>query len=536
MAIKYTTQQTKEIFEIGSGFDNQGEAEQIVAPFPNYSISREPVLTPDGTLLNNKYTISITGKILASALTDITVDGEKQNNIQRQLIWHLKLKRSGNVDHNIGRLEIEPYGGLANKYIFEDARLTGFNIPEQPEDSSGVLYADYSLTFDAYKDSSVDNSGSSICNKVVSFEESWEVSEIDGQGAILTAKKEDFAAPYKVYNISHNISAVGIKSIENNGNEVRLAWKNAADFVKTRLTDSPASILINDVSGNSSDIVKTFDPRVMGYDQEDKEIFGPDLSKQAFAFESATPVVYNFYSHTRVPRCDFAGGSYSVTETWVASNCPFPATVDSNIETSVDDSGQITMTLSGTINGLSSNQLNSNKIDTKLTNAENMLALIDEKAYELVKTYYAKYPTTEVQGDTDLQNVIRSKSIGRNRFTGVITFSYSYNDSKIIVPNALSNSLSITYDNDSGDVDIIAIIPIIGRKEGPIIQNMATTKERRRSLTLDAVMSKKFRVNKPNIAYITDAYRPSETAKVQSWNESWNPLTGSYSLSIEWVA
>lgn len=536
MAIKYTTQQTKQIFEIGSGFTEQGEAEQIVAPFPNYSISREPILTPDGTLIGNKYNISITGKILASALTDITVDGDKQNNIQKQLIWHLKLKKSGTVDHNIGRLEIEPYGGLANKYIFEDARLTNFNIPEQQEDSSGVLYADYSLTFDAYKDSSIDDSGSSVCNKITSFEESWEVSEIDGQGGILTAKKEDFAVPYKVYNITHTISATGIKSIEDNGNEVRLAWKNAADFVETRLVASPASVLTSDVSNNSTDIVKTFDPRVMGYDQEDKEVFGPDLSKEAFAFQSAAPIFYNFYSHTRVPRCDFAGGSYSVTETWVASNCPFPVTIDSSIETSVDESGQITMTLSGTINGLSSNDLNSNKVDTKLTNAENMLALIDEKAYELVKVYYAKYSATEVQGNTDLQNVIRSKSIGRNRFSGVITFSYSYNDSKIIVPNALSNSLSITYDNDQKDVDIIAIIPIINRSEGPIIQNMATTKETRRGLTLDAVMDKKFRINKPSIAYITDPYRPSPTAKVQSWNESWNPLTGSYSLSIEWVA
>lgn len=524
MAIKYTTQQTKEVFEIGSGFDSQGQAEQIVAPFPNYSISREPILTPDGTLLSNKYTISITGKILASALTDITVDGDKQNNIQKQLIWHLKLKKAGNVDHNIGRLEIEPYGGLANKYIFEDARLTSFNIPEQQEDSSGVLYADYSLSFDAYKDSSIDNSGNSICNKVLSFEESWETTETDGQGSMLTIGAS--STPYKVYNISHTISATGIKSIEDNGNEVRLAWKNAADFVKTRLVSSPSSVLTSDVSGNSSDIIKTFDPRVAGYASEDASIFGPDLRQNN----------YGFYSHTRVPRCDFTGGAYSVTETWVASNCPSPATIDMNVETSIDESGQINMTLSGTINGLASTgTLNLNTVDTKLTNAESMLALIDAQAYNIVNAYYAKYPQTEVQGDTSLQNVIRSKSIGRNKFSGVITFSYTYNDYKVIVPDALSNSISINYDNEDKDIAIIAIIPIIAKPDGPIKQDMNTTKERRRSLTIDAVMKKDKRTVKPNIRTTVNLYKPEWNYKPVNVQESWQPLTGAYSISVEWL-
>ena len=524
MAIKYTTQQTKQIFEIGSGFESQGEAEQIIAPFPNYSISREPILTPDGTLLNNKYTISITGKILASALTDITVNGDKQNNIQRQLIWHLKLKKPGNVDHNIGRLEIEPYGGLANKYIFEDARLISFNIPEQQEDSSGVLYSDYSISFDAYKDSSIDDSGSSICNKVTSFEESWEITENDGQGCMLTISAN--STPYKAYNITHSVSATGIKSVEDNGSEVRLAWKNAADFIKTRLVSSPSSVLISDVSGNSSDIVKTFDPRVAGYSSEDASIFGPDLRQNS----------YGFYSHTRVPRCDFAGGSYSVTETWVASNCQSPATIDMSVETSIDESGQINMTLSGTINGLASGgTLNLNTLDTKLTNAESMLALIDAQAYNIANVYYAKYPTTEVQGDTSLQNVIRSKSIGRNKFSGVITFSYTYNDYKVIVPDSLSNTLSINYDNEDKDVAIIAIIPIIAGKDGPIKQDMNTTKERRRSLTIDAVMKKDKRLTKPNIRTTVDLYKPEWNYKPVNVQESWQPLTGTYNISVEWL-
>jgi hypothetical protein len=526
MAIKYTVQDGT-TFEIGAGFDEQGqsEAQPIVAPFPNYSISRETISTPDGTLLGNKYSISINGKILASALSDITVSGEKQNNIQKQLIWHLKLNKAISKDHNIGRLEIEPYGGLANKYIFDDARLMNINIPEQPEDSSGVLYADYSFSFEAYKESSYDSAfpGSSICNKVSSFDESWEVTANDGQGGFLSIDAN--SAPYNTYTINHTVSAVGLKSLEENNTEVRLAWKNAADFVKTRLVSSPTNILTSDIAGNNNRIVKTFDSRKMG-DSEDASIFGPDLTQNN----------YSFYGHTRVPRCDFSGGSYSVTETWIASNCQHPATLDMSVETSIDESGLITMTLSGTINGLiSSGIVNTNTINTKLDNAEKMLALIDAKAFDITKVYYAKYPSTEVKGDTDLQNIIRSKSIGRNKFSGVITFSYTYNDNEAIVPNALSNSISLNYDNEDRDVNIIAIIPIIAKQDGPITQDMNTTRERKRSVTIDATMKKDFRLTKPNIRTTLQNYQPQWNHKILNWQETWQPINGSYSLNVEWV-
>jgi hypothetical protein len=526
MGIKYTVQDGT-TFEIGAGFDQQGQSETppIVAPFPSHSISRETILTPDGTLLGNKYSISINGKILASALSDITISGDKQNNIQKQLIWHLKLSKGNSPDHNIGRLEIEPYGGLANKYIFDDARLINVNIPEQPEDSSGVLYADYSFSFEAYKESSYDSSfpGSSLCSKVSSFEESWEVVANDGQGGFLSIDAN--STSYNTYTVNHNVSAIGLKSLEENNTEVRLAWKNAADFVKTRLVSSPANVLTSDVAGNNNRIVKTFDSRKMG-DAEDASIFGPDLTQNN----------YSFYGHSRVPRCDFSGGSYSVTETWIASNCQHPATLDMNIETSVDESGTITMTLSGTINGLiSSGVVNINAVNTKLENAEKMLALIDATAFDITNVYYAKYPNTEPKGNSELENIIRSKSIGRNKFSGVITFSYTYNDNNAIVPNALSNSISINYDNEDRDVSIIAIIPIIAKQDGPITQDMNTTKERRRSVTIDAVMKKASRLTKPSIRTTLENYKPQWNHKILNWQESWQPINGSYNLNVEWV-
>lgn len=530
--IKYTVQDGT-TFEIGAGFDTQGPSQspEIINPFPNYNIGREFLTTGDGTFLGNRYSITVTGRILTSAIADITVDGDKQNNLQKQLIWHLKFKKPTFLqDHNIGRLEIEPYGGLANKIIFEDARITGIEFPEQSEESSGVLYADYSVTFEAYKDISIDvTSGDSICNKISSFEESWEIVENENAGSMLSIGPNSNV--YKTYTLTHSLSATGIKSLEDNGTEVRLAWKNAADYIKTRLkTSANLSTAINTDSSNNNDrIDKTFDPRVMGYKLEDAGVFTPDISLND----------YRFCGHLRVPKCDFSAGSYSVTETWIVTNMPHAGTLEMNIESAIDESGTITMTFSGTINGLYSHTtsgFSTNLADEKLQNAENIMALIDTNAYLIAKKYYAKYPKYENNTGTDLNDVIRSKSIGRNQITGVITFSYSYNDSKIIVPNSLSNTLSINDDNENEDVNIIAIIPIIAKKGGPIFQDMNTTKEKRRTLNLGAVMKKDFRTTKPNVRSIVNTYKPSASnTKVQSWTESWEPFTGNYSLNVEWV-
>lgn len=524
--IKYTVQDGT-IFEIGSGFDEQGPAQSpaIVNPFPNYSIGREILTSGDGTFLGNKYSITVTGQILASAIADITTTGDRQNNIQKQLIWHLKIKKpTTSQDHNIGRLEIEPYGGLSSKIVFADARITGVDFPEQSEESLGVLYADYSITFEAYKDISVDaTSGESICNKISSFEESWEVTENDGVGSMIAIGVG--STTYKTYTLTHTLSATGIKSLENNNTEVRLAWKNASDYIKNRLKLYSDLTVSTDVANNSSKISKTFDPKTMGYTAEDASAFMPNLNSDS----------YKFCSHLRVPRSDFAAGSYSVTETWTVTNMPHAATLDMNIESTVDESGLITMTLSGTINGLfSQGTLNTNSTNQKLENAELVLNLVDAQAYNLVKEYYAKQIRYEVSGGNTLNDIIRSKSVGRNKFSGVITFNYSYNDSKIIIPNCLSNTLSINDDNENEDVQIIAIIPIIAKNGGPIFQDMNTTKEKRRSLNLGAVMKKDYRTSKPNTKSIVNGYKPTG-AKVQSWTESWEPFTGNYSLSVEWV-
>jgi hypothetical protein len=518
MAIIYTI--GDEQFEIGSGFATQGAAESpnpILNPFPRYSISREYISSGDDTHLGNRYSISVAGRLIVPSDKDMTDSGLRQNELHKQMIWHLQtLSTQGNRVHNLGKLEIIPHGGKDKPFIFRDARLRNIEFPEQDDDSGGVLYSDYTFQFEAYLEESDTNE--SFCLKVTSVEESWDLSLNEDEVSFYT---ESDGTPYKTYTLTHTLSANGIKSINNDATEITPAWKNAAEWIKTRLVTSPASPIISDVANNPDKTVASSYFYPNKFDSV-TSVLCPDLSVGG----------YSFYNHIRTPNCNISEGSYSVTETWFISN--MPATLEMDIELNEEDTGTITMSLTGTIKGLDSSPVNT-KYVSKIDNAENVLSNVESKAYNILLPYY---PVNT--GGFSLQNVVRQKTIGRNKGTGIITFNYVFNDSPVLIPGAISSSLKIqdfNYNSDFSNnkpVETIAIIPIIGKIDGPIIQDMNTTPESKRSLEINLVMNRANRTNKPSLTSIYNSYKlPS--SYVTNFDESWEPSAGVYSLNIEWT-
>ena len=111
----------------------------------------------------------------------------------------------------------------------------------------------------------------------------------------------------------------------------------------------------------------------------------------------------------------------------------------------------------------------------------------------------------------------------------------SFNDLEPEISGALSESVTVNYDNEDGLDQIIAIIPIIGKADGPVIQDMGTTKEKKVSVTLDVVMLKGSRSSKPDGTTVANSYKPTSTSYQETKTESWSPSTGSYNLSISWI-
>ena len=128
------------------------------------------------------------------------------------------------------------------------------------------------------------------------------------------------------------------------------------------------------------------------------------------------------------------------------------------------------------------------------------------------------------------------KSVSKNRSTGVISYSLSYNDKESASANTITENLQITDDNEDRTNNIVAIIQIIGKADGPIFQDMGTTNERKRSVSLEWTMKVCDRGSKPSAAAIAavNAYKPTGAYQM-SKTESWTPSTGGYSLNIDWA-
>ena len=123
-----------------------------------------------------------------------------------------------------------------------------------------------------------------------------------------------------------------------------------------------------------------------------------------------------------------------------------------------------------------------------------------------------------------------------NKVAGTITYSVSFNDAPIEVANAISEDITVNYDNYEGLNKVIAKIPIIGKADGPIIQDMTTTTIKSTSASIDLVMDRNNRTNPPRSAATTalDSYKPTQTSYQQAKTESLNPKTGAYNLQISW--
>jgi hypothetical protein len=486
-------------------------------PFPKYSINSTSVPVNDGSQIGIKYNIQITGRIIIDGDAEyddngvLVNKGAKQNNFHA-IILELQSKIESNDNH--GKLEITPYGGLPNTLQYDSAKLLSVNIPEQSDESRGLAYTEYTFEFEAYNNTVYPYA-------IQSVDETIEVTENTDQFTSSGSWESDI---YKTYTISHTISAVGIKKYNEGGIATDGdAWRQAELFVRSRLV-TPNDLITGSISG-SSDV--DFNIRKMS-----GSINGiTDLDNN-----------YLYYNHLRVPNCDIAGGSYSITDTWLSSRSP--AVVDMEVSSDLDESGITTVNLSGTIEGLNSQSSISNTIQ-KLSNAEALFNVIDNQAFTIANSAYEQY------GDcsSSLQNILISRSIGRNKNSGIITFSYSYNDrpypSELIIdgkPITTSLSININYESDNEDfiVNKIAIIPLIFNVDGPEIQDMRTRPERRRIIQIDAIMSKCFKNVKPTEYFkpILLRYKPGNVEDgyyVEAFNESFDEILGNYTVNVTWV-
>ena len=514
-----------------AAFGSSDIAGGFAGPFPKYSINRENIFkTGAGTYIGSKFTINITGTAIIKPTQsgqDITEIGERQNRIQGETIIGMHFLRSFFPSQNAGSLRIEPYGGHSQHIIFHDAKLISVDLPEQSDDSAGVQTREYNFVFEAYDDRSVEGDQVGALGKadpqylLSAADETWELTENPDVHSYL--EHNPLNDPVKTYTLTHTVSATGQKkyevpptvgTLEQDGE----AFRQAVQWVKTRLVDDPSISIDQDMMGDRDFFESRFLPMEMNRPEKADELgfnFNPEFA----------PIPFTGYNHVRAVQHDVGEGSYSVTDTWVLSQDNYSATYSLEANCNIDNTAPVdTVTLTATFSGLDKEYSKEHKVPTKHDNALKAMDVFEGYAFAFAEEIYQKS-----DGVGELKPIPISRTVAHVKALGQVTLSITYDTREQQIEGSIRENVSVQYSNQTGMVDVIAIIPIIGRLQGPIVQDMETTEMARVTISADITMQRGF--GKPNGSLLTQAYRQGYC---RSFNENWNPTSRNYSLSETW--
>lgn len=492
----------------------------LAGPFPRYSVSRESV-AKDTLYIANKYNITITGTALIDSPASMLVAGERQNKI------HEIIKKMLFQVSKQGNLEIAPYGGLTNILKFDDAVLLSVDAVEQDDTSQGVQNQQYTFTFEAYdltvnaedvKDT-IETDVVGTKYDLADVSESWEYN-VNEEYTQTEYSPSNAPSVYRTYSITHNISATG-RPKKTGGTSVYSGYIEAYDFVTERLKQLGNDPLSTSVTDWSRGTPQQVDIR--------NEIVETDLN------------AYNLHqTHSK----DILEGTYAVSRTWTVAKEKASSTIE--FELNEDPSSEFnTVAISVSLSGyetLEGQEKPDQAISRKYVNAKTLLDQSFDKSslHTISQAFYQdRFPTSP----KTLRSEPSAFSQTHNQTDGTISISATFDDDDQMPENVLSQSVSINHVNEDGLDQIVAILAVIAKSDGPIIQDMKTTKERRRSITLEWLMKQDARLEVPNGAdYIETYFKPkfsnaSLNDKVyrENMTETWNYKSGQYQISVDYV-
>lgn len=307
----------------------------------------------------------------------------------------------------------------------------------------------------------------------------------------------------RTYRVSHNVTAVGKRFYDSTGSLPNQPWELARDYVLTRLGINSQFLLSSGVNN--------------------------------------LPSYYGGYNHTRNENRDERAGSYNVTESWILTSGT--ALEDFSIETtSRADSAIRTVSINGNITGLEQRDANLGLLVSKYNNALAKFSSISGILFSRAQNY----------SNLSLNIAPLSARVGVNPIGGTLNYGYDYDTRPSnLVSGAISEVISL---QDSLSTNVTAIIPVLGRALGPVLQPIGTSDALTRQLSIEVVMPTPsfgtgsvadirtaFLHSQPSgqVDVIIQALSPANNGYsqcyVQSNQASWDAKNGRYSHNITWV-
>ncbi len=228
----------------------------------------------------------------------------------------------------------------------------------------------------------------------------------------------------------------------------------------------------------------------------------------------------------------------SISYTYVFDNrVPESVKDESTVSTRYSrDDGKTYVTVDGTITGYRSAHAADPFVANDLEERYNAAIAYFQGMQDNILGLAANYVDT-----TTVNPTAYSKQVSHNPLAGTVSYNYEYNSMPApCYPGAISEILTIT---DDASVPVIAILPVMGRPEGPIFQEIGTVKEKRRSLVMEIVIAvdgsmtncELISSQAPPLIDITPYAPIADIVYIEQDNTSWSPTSGRYTRNVTWV-
>ena len=352
------------------------------------------------------------------------------------------------------------------------------------------------------------------------FDENWGLEADEQQGESIDSPRS--------YRISHSINATGKTFYKEDGTLSKPAWQQARDFVQRRLAQQP--------SGDY--------PNLAG-------IIGSGTIDLISA--------YRGFNHVRTEQINETAGSYSVTENWILSSGLSNENYRMTTATSNTDPF-VNVNIDGTIKGMSElspsglGDFASMTASGAYQNALKKYNSVSNSGRFGISSDIYKRANNLVAVQLNSQPV--SVSLGTNQYTGEITYSLGFNNRPTnIISGVIAESIQV---NDTYPGDVFAVIPVLGRKTGPVLQYVGGRTEYTRDVSINLTMDytkipygsgrgtlllKKPSLVEPTSSQIATLLRelsPQGEVGIRKYfiappTETWSPKEGTYSFNISFT-
>ena len=333
----------------------------------------------------------------------------------------------------------------------------------------------------------------------------------------------DENSPY-TFLVNHQVNAKGKRVYDGNGGVTSEAWEEAEKWVETKIMSSGADP--QSITSNQQSII------TLG-------TTGLDLSG------------YLPYNRMRSESIDEMEGTYSISETFLLSKDNTIENYNVSVRASTQ-TGLTTLSIDGTVRGLDDNAEELqvyNKTDEPNIKYTNALAKFNSI------NQYNRVQTVATTIGISLNPTELSSSHSHDKTGGLINYNYEFdNRPTMCISGARSESINVSF---SGGEDVFAVIGVIGRSNGPVMQDMNTVKEGKVSISIDATMPiQTYGASCSTLKNDVCSGKPSTTSLIEdlrdkaitchpngtgsdTWKESdsetWNVRTGRYSRNTTYV-